>query len=140
MKLFQNLSLIVFSFLAITAFVNVNHNSAANHLNAPDVTGCWVYKTYKDGAYTYTKKDDFASNKPGFKFKANNEMTKRLDPNWCVRVAGPYTNLEGTYEFLEDEVIKTTYQCPISDKPSINKYKILEVSAKKLILKSLPRD
>lgn len=103
-----------------------------------EIEGYWVYKSYKEGAYTYTKRTDFKNNKMGFKFTRDGKMTKRMDPDWCVRVAGPYTNLEGSYEFIDEKTIRTKYQCPISDKPSFNKYEIIDLTSKKMVLKSLP--
>jgi hypothetical protein len=64
-------------------------------------------------------------------------ITKRLDPDWCVSVKGSYTNLEGTYEMVDENTNMTTYQCPISDTPSLNKYTMVGLTSKKLILKSL---
>lgn len=132
-------TLLLSCFIIFSAFLVTTTDSSTN-VNAEDLNGCWVYKNYKDGQYIYGKSSDFKSNKPGFKFEKGGKMVKRLDPNWCARVAGPYTNLDGTWEKLDGSTLKTVYQCPIADNPSVNKYKIVELTGKKLILKSLPRD
>lgn len=126
---------VIITALLLTGFVNTN-----SPFDTKKLAGTWVYKSYKDGVYTYAKSGDFKANKPGFQFNSKGKMVKRLDPNWCVRVKGPYTNLEGTYELMEDNVLKTSYQCPVKDNPSINQYQIIELSKKKLVLKSLPRE
>lgn len=123
----------------ITSFTNTEILSSNPEVNMGFIPGTWVYKSYKDGLYIYGRNSDFKSNKPGYHFLASGKMTKRMDPDWCARVAGPYTNIIGSWEEIEPEVIKTTYQCPISDKPSHNKYKVIELSHKKLTLKALPR-
>lgn len=134
-KAFRNSFILLAIFTIIAAFAPAN--SDKGEIDLEDLTGCWVYKNYKDGMYQYSKSTDFKSNKPGYKFNADGTAVKRMDPNWCARVAGPYTNLDGTYSVAES-VLTITYKCPIAEKPSSGDYKIVELSSKKLILKSMP--
>lgn len=142
MKLLTKTGMAILLFAAIfsiSSFTNTQFPTSEPEVNMGYIPGTWVYKSYKDGLYTYSRSSDFKSNKPGYHFLASGKMTKRMDPDWCARVAGPYTNIVGTWKEIESEVIETTYQCPISDKPSLNKYKVIELSRKKLVLKPLPR-
>lgn len=128
------LSILAFLILVVSSgFTNFSETSEENNIQ-----GYWVYKTYKNGEYVYSKRSNFKDSKPGFKFDADGKMIKRMDPDWCARVKGPYTNLEGTYELVGSETLVTSYQCPISDEPSINKYKIIDLTSKKLVMKSMP--
>ena len=134
-KIFRN-SIILLAFFTI-ALAFTPTNSDKIEIDLKDLTGCWVYKNYKDGMYQYSKSADFKSNKPGYKLNEDGTAVKRTDPNWCARVAGPYTNLDGTYS-VKESVLTITYKCPIADKPSLNDYKIVELSSKKLVLKAMP--
>ncbi len=134
LRKFKLIAIAVLVFAFCTAFVD--HQTTTDD---PSIEGYWVYKSYKKGVYTYVRKNDFKSSKPGFMFGKEGKMTKRLDPDWCVRVKGPYTNLDGTYELLDAKTLKTEYKCPVAKDPSINEYTIVELTKKKLLLKSLPR-
>lgn len=142
-KLSQMSSMNFFPKLMITTltalFLFSSFTGLKSTYKADEIIGFWVYKTYKNGAHVYTKKSDFNPNKPGYNFDNNGKMVKRMDPDWCARVKGPYTNLEGSYKLLDKNTIETTFKCPISTESTISKYKIIELSNKKLIIKPLPK-
>ncbi len=121
--------------LSIAAFLINSAFIAPTKVTPEELIGCWVYKSYKNGLKTFVKSKDFKSKKPGFKFRADGTLTKRMDPDYCMRVKGPYANTEGTWEILDDNVLSITYNC--YDRINTNTYALKNVSKKKFSTKTL---
>ena len=112
-------------------------NYETSEISKEELVGTWVYKSYKDGFTNYSRSKDFKSNKPGYKFNADGTLVKRMDPDYCMRVKGPYANTNGTWEILEGNVLSISYECYNGSTTSTYIFK--DLSKKKFSMKSFKK-